>query len=662
MSAAAASLAAGPAATSLRRAAGATDSAVLTRLLQEYRPTAAAVDADVDESGRSALHHACWRGSLDNVQSLLDLGCDVNAWSTGLHSYGKTPIFYAITRCRDPVVQLLLEHGARTRIMNNKGQTVLSLAASHNSPATVSAIEAAEEQEGHLDAIWEERLATLSQSDKPRVRRGGWLDFLSSHPDGVRYGDLDPRFVPADELAQLLADGGVQTRYAINPTSHESRRIKKHAPGRSWKQDDTLAQPPSRGNHAYQQRAAEEVHTNSAQPPSSREALDALLDASLRPLEALLSAAHPLNTPSGGNGPSTSSLITAADSVVAALSAYKGPWLQPAAVRIGRLGGDEYRAALKEAAAVDDSDGLEASAAASNSRNLRKRLLLAAAGAPSVEEEQVAAVRAKEERKARAAYDSAKFEAARAAEERRVVRVSGLPMVPATPPPTVWVSDLNGLMQVREALVNKPRVGVDTEWCDGETDKVSDALLATVQIGVEESPSGGRESAFVIDALVPDPEYQRVLAEMLRSLLLSGGPSQIPVGFAFAADAKKIADWLMRVEGLDEAERDRLYQAIRAATVDVQLLAVSCGVGGRSQGLAGLRQCCDHWIHQVMSKEEQCSDWAERPLRSEQLSYAALDATACLRCLAAMEDDWGAPDLDKLDRRLVWIPRAQQIS
>ena len=88
--------------------------------------------------------------------------------------------------------------------MNNKGQTVLSLAASHNSPATVSAIEAAEEQEGHLDAIWEERLAALSESDKPRVRRGGWLDFLSSHPDGVRYGDLDPRFVPADELAQLL--------------------------------------------------------------------------------------------------------------------------------------------------------------------------------------------------------------------------------------------------------------------------------------------------------------------------------------------------------------------------------------------------------------------------------------------------------------------------
>ena len=98
--------------TSLRRAAGATDPAALSSLLGQLlaehdRSTCAEIiDRDTDESGRSPLHHACWRGALANVETLLDLGCDHGAWSTGLHSYGKTPLFYATTRCRNEVVQL----------------------------------------------------------------------------------------------------------------------------------------------------------------------------------------------------------------------------------------------------------------------------------------------------------------------------------------------------------------------------------------------------------------------------------------------------------------------------------------------------------------------------------------------------------------------------
>jgi hypothetical protein len=191
-------------ATSLRRAAGANDPAVLTGLLERHCPSAAEVDCDTDESGRSALHHACWRGALESVRMLLDLGCNVNAWSTGIHSYGKTPIFYAITRCRDGVVEMLLERGARTRILNNKGQSVLSLAASHLSPAVVEAVEAAERREGELDAGWHTRLDRLEPAERPVLRAGGWLDFLASHPDGMRYGDLDPRFLREVDLQDWL--------------------------------------------------------------------------------------------------------------------------------------------------------------------------------------------------------------------------------------------------------------------------------------------------------------------------------------------------------------------------------------------------------------------------------------------------------------------------
>ena len=78
--------------TSLRRAAGATDPAALSSLLHQLlaandrRTCAEIIDCSLDESGRSPLHHACWRGAVANVETLLDLGCDHNAWSTGLHS------------------------------------------------------------------------------------------------------------------------------------------------------------------------------------------------------------------------------------------------------------------------------------------------------------------------------------------------------------------------------------------------------------------------------------------------------------------------------------------------------------------------------------------------------------------------------------------------
>ena len=68
--------------------------------------------------------------------------------STPRHSYGKTPLFYATTRCRNEVVQLLLARGAKTRVLNNKGQSVLSLAASHLKPEVIDALVLAEREEG----------------------------------------------------------------------------------------------------------------------------------------------------------------------------------------------------------------------------------------------------------------------------------------------------------------------------------------------------------------------------------------------------------------------------------------------------------------------------------------------------------------------------------
>ena len=205
-----------------------------------------------------------------------------------------------------------------------------------------------------------------------------------------------------------------------------------------------------------------------------------------------------------------------------------------------------------------------------------------------------------------------------------------------------------------------------------------------VQIATEAAPGGGEETAFVFDPLAPSEAYRRDLAALLCSFLLPerDGGAPLPVGFAFATDATKIARWLLAAEGggrrgenggagevqpasdgelcvggqLDGSEAE-LAGRIRAAVVDVQLLAEAGGLGGRTLGFAGLKSTALHWLGQVMSKDEQQSEWEARPLRPEQISYAALDASMCLRVLSAMEDDHGAERLRLLHPRLVWLER-----
>ena len=110
---------------SLRRKASTQDTTLRSQLQAMDPNDVAVLLAETDSSGKSALHHATWRGHIANVEALLDCGADVNAWSTGTYNYGKTPIFYAITRDRDEVVELLLRRGAAVDLQNQIGWTAL---------------------------------------------------------------------------------------------------------------------------------------------------------------------------------------------------------------------------------------------------------------------------------------------------------------------------------------------------------------------------------------------------------------------------------------------------------------------------------------------------------------------------------------------------------
>ena len=153
-----------------------------------------------DASGKTALHMAAWKGSIIHVAYLIAKGnADVDHVSSGPHNYGKSAIFYAITRDRDHVVKLLLANGATPNIVNNKGQSVISLAASHCKPDTMAKIVEAE----------------AAHSDVP------WVNYRLTHSDELEYGDLDPRFV---DTPNATAVRPAAWPYAVKPSTKKSRK------------------------------------------------------------------------------------------------------------------------------------------------------------------------------------------------------------------------------------------------------------------------------------------------------------------------------------------------------------------------------------------------------------------------------------------------------
>jgi hypothetical protein len=175
----------------LKRAAGSQSLVLLKEALVGY----SALEIDSME-GKNPLHMAAWQGCMDSIAYLLEYGCNINAISTGEYSYGKTPIFFALTRSRADVVSFLLDRGANVKIVNNKGQSVLSIAASHLDISLVKKIQDYEERDD-----------------------GKWMNFRMTHSDGLEYGDLDPRF-----LDRPLRYTDIVTSICVNPTTKQSRR------------------------------------------------------------------------------------------------------------------------------------------------------------------------------------------------------------------------------------------------------------------------------------------------------------------------------------------------------------------------------------------------------------------------------------------------------
>ena len=65
-------------------------------------------------------------------------------------------------------------------------------------------------------------------------------------------------------------------------------------------------------------------------------------------------------------------------------------------------------------------------------------------------------------------------------------------------------------------------------------------------------------------------------------------------------------------------------------------------MSGRSGKRMSLQQCCQQHLGQRLDKQHQCSNWERRPLRSDQIRYAAIDAWCLLRLWEARAPVAGA--------------------
>ena len=235
----------------------------------------------LNTSGKSLLHLACWRGSEANVEVLLAHRADPNLVSRGLRNYGKTAVFYALTRGRDTLVRQLIAppHCIDVRVVNNKGQSVLSLAAAHLPMATVRAIFDAERKGGS------------------QRRRSDWRVYHETHHDGCNdYGDLDARFARTantsaaaatddaadddDDSFQVPIDAPLSPRIFLRQTTPALRQAKarKYQEAQRQRQIDANKRKQLRSSAAPATRAAK-----------ARAAMDGFLRGISRRLENAIS-------------------------------------------------------------------------------------------------------------------------------------------------------------------------------------------------------------------------------------------------------------------------------------------------------------------------------------------------------------------------------------
>ena len=464
----------------LRKAAGSQSIETLREAIRMGEWTAKEIDLQAS-TGKSALHMAAWKGCMENVQFLLSFGCNIDEYSRGEFTYGKTAIFFAATQSRDDVVEMLLKHGAWVKIVNNKGQSPLSIASSHLSA---------------------ENIETIQSMEKRQV--GPWWNFRVTHSDGLEYGDLDPRF-----LDRPLRSEDIVTPLAVNPTTKETRR------GGFLRRNPHIAREAAKLLQKKQQ-----PKPRKEQPPALSKAESTEMETSWKTLEL------------GFRKHTELDCVQDFVNFVRLADKQQRPWIPDAVKKLlGLSNGNITRIELLIESSI--------SRATHRQRILLQKLLQRAFNPDT------ASLRSKSSLGPEKLVKSLKKPSLASSPWREactivrglsfsIFQASDAPILTLPQPPQL-VDNMEKLASLNAELKDCSVVAIDTEWHDVDG---TSSNIATIQVAYRD---GLAVKAFIVDLLPNDHKYHEQAKRLVKCLFQG---ETIILGFAFYRDVRKLEEFV----------------------------------------------------------------------------------------------------------------------
>ena len=184
--------------------------------------------------------------------------------------------------------------------------------------------------------------------------------------------------------------------------------------------------------------------------------------------------------------------------------------------------------------------------------------------------------------------------------------------------------------------------------------------------------------SFVIDLLSDDEVGYQKTAKEFVSWMIGTSCDLILLGFAFGGDLRQLRKYCAcacatldtdintdtgggipgnnsnitsnAAAAAAATAAETIIAIVESRCLDVQrLLATSIEL--RTGQLPGLKRCSEKYFQKSLRKDDQCSDWTIRPLRTSQLQYAALDAVILLILVSQKKktDEEGLDSTDSTD-------------
>ena len=605
--------------------------------------TSTDIDAISTITQKSPIHMAAWKGNIHNLIYFIDtLGCNINRISQMKYSYGKTCLFFALTQSRCDVVDYLLECGAHVKIINNKGQSPLSIASSHfyndHDRYITSMIVQAEQSQAHIE----------------------WVNYRTTHSDYCTYGDLDPRFLHTERPIQ--DDTDVVTPYAINPTTKAIRRsgLYRKLNNFTFDHKEGMVMSSNNSQESQQQSLSSTITTRRRNTPKrdlSPEDIVAL-DAAWSGVKICVK-----------NEISSNILMDHVWTIVRVHSKLQKAWIPEVVVTLRQIDVNDAVIPSMFQVLLSESSNVILS---KQDRTLIRRVYNYYID-PSCYRQQSEVDRTNQassstqqpvEMDRLLDDDMAWHDAYNIVKDLYLQQLIAGSVTRSIESPThnheskssslyltlpyepIWVDTIEKLSKVRESIKCTPLVAIDAEWHDNDGNRDNNdknSMLSTLQIALvhntatNDNPDGHNYDTvvWVIDLIAPHEEYRNMCESFIRELL----STKIVLGFSLSNDMKRLKHYCDCPHKQHDPPHSSISAVSTKCVLDIQRFwKHTCSPAQ----MLGLARCVQDVMvtatgtattkknNVVLTKEYQCSNWSQRPLSSMQLQYAGLDAVIVL--------------------------------